>query len=87
LIDQEVKRIVKEASDRAENLLRKNEDVLHRIAKALLEREILDGEEIDRIIQGKSLSPKNGKKKVTRKRSSTGSPSGSKKRIKKSSVK
>lgn len=87
LIDQEVKRIVKEASDRAENLLRENEDVLHRIAKALLEREILDGEEIDRIIQGKSLSPKNGKKKVTRKRSSTGSPSGSKKRIKKSSVK
>ena len=58
LIDEEVKRIVQEAADRAEKLLRKNQSKLHRLAKALLEREILDGEEIDRVIQGKKLSPR-----------------------------
>ncbi len=69
LIDEEVKRIVREASDRAEDLLKKNEATLHRLAEVLLEREIMDGEEIDRIIQGKSLVPKS-KKKTTRRRKS-----------------
>ena len=56
LIDQEVKRIVQEAADRAEKLLRKNESTLHRLAEALLEREILTGDEIDKVIKGKSLA-------------------------------
>jgi len=58
IIDQEVKRIVQSASDRAEKLLKENEKTLHRLAEVLLEREILDGEEIDKIIQGKKLTPK-----------------------------
>jgi cell division protease FtsH len=62
LIDEEVKRIVKSASNRAEKLLKKNLDILHRLAKYLLEREILDGSEIDMIIKGKKLKPKNKKK-------------------------
>jgi cell division protease FtsH len=62
LIDEEVKRIVKGASNRAEKLLKKNLDILHRLAKYLLEREILDGSEIDMIIKGKKLKPKNKKK-------------------------
>ena len=63
LIDQEVKRMVQEASDRAMALLKEKKDTLHRLAEALLEREILDGEEIDRIIQGKPLASKNKRKK------------------------
>lgn len=61
LIDQEVKRIVQKASDRAEALLKENIDTLHRLAEALLEREILDGEDIDRVIQGKPLRRKRKK--------------------------
>jgi len=64
LIDQEVKRIVQEASDHAESLLKKNVKTLHKLAEALLEREILDGDEIDMIMKGKSLT-KNKKKKKT----------------------
>ena len=55
LIDQEVKRIVQEVYERAEKLVRDNEDKLHLLASALLEREILDGDEIDRLLKGKSL--------------------------------
>jgi cell division protease FtsH len=32
-------------------------DLLHRLSAELLEREILDGEEIDRIIRGENLPP------------------------------
>jgi cell division protease FtsH len=62
-IDKEVKKMVQQASDRSEQLLRKNLDTLHRLAKVLLEREILDGEEIDRIVQGKPLRAKATKSK------------------------
>jgi len=58
LIDEEVKRIVQAASKRSEQILKKNEKTLHRLAEALLEREILDGEEVDRIIKGKPLKKK-----------------------------
>ena len=68
LIDQEVKRIVQEAADRSEKLLRENIDTLHRLADALLEREILDGEDIDQIIKGKQLRRRrNSDKKVKEK--------------------
>jgi cell division protease FtsH len=58
LIDQEIKRIIHEADNRAEKLLRGNIGTLSRLAETLLEREILDGEEIDCIIQGKTLQRK-----------------------------
>ena len=50
------------AMDRAEKILRDNIDLLHRLSMELLEREILDSEEIDRIIKGEELPPilKNG---------------------------
>ncbi|MFQ5797055.1 MAG: ATP-dependent zinc metalloprotease FtsH [Bacteroidota bacterium] len=57
LIDEEVKKIVTSCMKRAEKILNDNIDVLHRLADALLEREILDGEEINRIIRGEALSP------------------------------
>lgn len=55
LIDAEVRRIVTEAMERAEQLLRENLDALHRIANALLERETLTGEEIDLLLRGEPL--------------------------------
>lgn len=55
IIDEEVKAIVNKAMDRAEKILLENTDILHRLSNALLEREILDGEEIDKIIKGEKL--------------------------------
>ena len=61
-IDQEVRRIITEAFERARSLLRKNLEALHKIAEALLEREVLDGAEIDEIIKqyGSADAPQNG---------------------------
>jgi cell division protease FtsH len=50
-IDQEVRRIITEAFERARTLLRKNLEALHKIAEALLEREVLDGADIDSILR------------------------------------
>jgi len=46
-----------EAMTRAENILKENMDVLHRLSKELLEREILDADEINKIINGEELPP------------------------------
>jgi cell division protease FtsH len=56
-IDREVRRLVEEAHEHALLLLRENQDSLHRMAKNLLEREILDGAEIDKILRGEDLDP------------------------------
>jgi cell division protease FtsH len=55
MIDTEVKRIVMEAEEKAAALLSKNLENLKRIARALLEREILDGHELDKLINGEEL--------------------------------
>jgi len=55
LIDTEVKRIITEAEAKATELLSNNIDRLHKVAQALLEREILDGDEIDRLMRGEEL--------------------------------
>jgi cell division protease FtsH len=60
-IDEEVKRIVMEASRRAATILRDNTDKLHAMANALLDREILDSEEIESILNGKTLRPASGR--------------------------
>ncbi|MGH7589597.1 MAG: ATP-dependent zinc metalloprotease FtsH, partial [Gemmatimonadota bacterium] len=57
VIDQEVKSIVATAFERAAEILTDNEDALHRLAEALLEREILDNEEIRLVIAGEELAP------------------------------
>jgi cell division protease FtsH len=43
--------------DKAERLLRENEDILHKMSEALLEREILDSVEIDMLMRGQELPP------------------------------
>jgi len=56
-IDEEVKKIVMTCMERAEKILQENVDLLHKLSKELLEREILDSEEIDKIIKGEELPP------------------------------
>jgi cell division protease FtsH len=56
-IDDEVRAIVSTGMNRAEKILNDNIDLLHKLSKELLEREILDSEEINRIIQGEELPP------------------------------
>ena len=58
LIDQEVRHFVETAEKKSTDIIRKHESTLHTLAEALLEREILDADEVDLIIQGKPLPPK-----------------------------
>ncbi|HSB41581.1 MAG TPA: ATP-dependent zinc metalloprotease FtsH [Methylomirabilota bacterium] len=51
LIDSEIKRIVVECATRARQMIETNLEKLHALARALLERESLDGEEIARILR------------------------------------
>jgi len=44
-------RVILEAYERAKLLLRRNTEVLHKMAEALLEREVIDGGEIDEILR------------------------------------
>jgi cell division protease FtsH len=62
-IDNEVRMIVNNGMERAEKILKDNMEILHKLSKELLEREILDGNEIDTIIKGEELPPvpENGK--------------------------
>lgn len=54
-IDSEVKRFIDNAYTTARDILSTNRDVLAKIANALLEREVLDAQEIKMIIEGKDL--------------------------------
>jgi len=56
-IDIEVRSFVDTAYQSAYNLLNSNQDIMHRLAAALLERETLDAVEIKLIIEGKDLPP------------------------------
>src|SRR5256712_1944130 len=49
-IDSEVKKIVTAAYDRATRIIGENEKAMHRLARTLLEKEVLDGEEVLQII-------------------------------------
>jgi cell division protease FtsH len=56
-IDSEIKKIVIACMNRAENVLSENMDMLHKLSLELLEREILDAEEINKIMKGEDLPP------------------------------
>ncbi|MDY0301816.1 MAG: ATP-dependent zinc metalloprotease FtsH [Trichlorobacter sp.] len=51
-IDNEIKRIVDESYARALNILKDNQEALHRLAKCLVVKENLSGNEVDEIIAG-----------------------------------
>jgi len=56
-IDEEIKAIVEGAHERAKKLLQENMEKLNDLASALLEREILDSEEIDKVLRREKLEP------------------------------
>ena len=62
-IDAEVRRIIQESYHKAKDLLKTNLRLLHKVAENLLEKEVLDGSEIDAIVSefggngGAPLSP------------------------------
>ena len=55
MVDSEVRRIVDEGYNRAKQILTENLDDLHKLAKALLEYELLSGEEIKAILRGEPI--------------------------------
>jgi cell division protease FtsH len=57
LIDEEVRGLVEGSYQRAYDLLVANIDKLHSLAQALLDREILDHEEVDKVLKGEPLEP------------------------------
>jgi cell division protease FtsH len=56
IIDAETRRIVDEAYDEATKILKKHDDQLERLAQGLLEYETLNGDEINIIVEGGTLS-------------------------------
>jgi cell division protease FtsH len=59
-IDREVKAILDGQYQVAKRILSENLDTLHRLAKALLERETLDSSDIEAILRGDPLPPPQG---------------------------
>jgi len=57
-IDKEVYRLVNEAHQEARNIIKENEDKLHKLAEALLVEETLDSESVDAIVTGRPRKPK-----------------------------
>jgi cell division protease FtsH len=55
IIDQEIRRLVEEALERARKILTDNLEDLHKIAQALLELETLSGDEIQALLRGEKI--------------------------------
>jgi cell division protease FtsH len=85
LIDEEVVKIIRKAEKSADNILRKNEKILHAMANALLKHETINHNDVQKLIDGKILrrrkmngsanTVKNNSKVKTQKKSSTKKPS------------
>ena len=56
-IDAEVTRLITEAYERARELLTRERALLARISVALMEREVLTGDELDQLVRGEELPP------------------------------
>ncbi len=57
-IDQEIRQLIDKCYSMAEKIIIGHRDKLERLAKALLEKEVLEGDQIDRILEGKDLEEK-----------------------------
>src|SRR2546430_12905644 len=51
-IDDEIRRIIEEAHDTAQRVLREHMDELHRISMILIERETIDKDQFERLLAG-----------------------------------
>jgi cell division protease FtsH len=58
MVDDEVKRLIDEAYARATEILSANRELLDRIAQALLDRETIDREDLDRLVKNQPLPPR-----------------------------
>ena len=56
-IDQEVRKLVNNGYNTAKQILSDNRDTLEKIARALIEREVLDAHEIKMLVDGQELPP------------------------------
>lgn len=89
IIDEEVRKIVEAAEERATKILKDNLKSLKLLAETLLEYEVIDGENIKRLLEGKKIKkPKNNKstpktKTVKRKTKTAGSRKTVKRTVKK----
>ncbi|MFD2376477.1 ATP-dependent zinc metalloprotease FtsH [Ottowia pentelensis] len=72
-VDKEVRRIIDEQYALARRLIEDNQDKMHAMAKALLDWETIDGEQIDDIMAGRDPRPP---KDFTPRTPPTGGPSG-----------
>lgn len=57
-IDKEVRRLIEDAYTKTEEMLKQNIDKLHLVANVLLERETLEGEELDQLLKNGKLEEK-----------------------------
>ncbi len=56
-IDEEVKKLIDEAYAEAEKLLQENHEKLEQLANTLIERETMDGREVEELVRGKPAEP------------------------------
>lgn len=61
-VDLEIKKFVEEAHKRAKTILKKNKSKLDKVAKALLEKEVLTGGEVKEIVNGSKKNRKSSKR-------------------------
>ena len=82
LIDEEIRRLVEDGEQKCRDILSRNIDALHRVAKGLVEFETLTGEEVKALMRGEDIRRNEGRDTSSgRPRSSiptSGSPVGSK---------
>jgi len=55
LIDNEIRSIVSRGHERAKEIIQTNIAILHKLANTLLEKEVLDGNQIEAIITGETI--------------------------------
>jgi len=55
LIDNEIRAIVTQSYEKAKDILQRNMAILNQLANSLLEKEVLDGRQIDSIIKGEMI--------------------------------
>ena len=61
-IDEETKKIVDDAFNKATEIIKNNLDKLKKLAERLVEKEILDGDELAKLLNGKSNTAENTEK-------------------------
>ncbi|MBP0978904.1 MAG: ATP-dependent zinc metalloprotease FtsH, partial [Oscillospiraceae bacterium] len=70
-IDAEVRRIIAEAHEQCEAILREHIDELHLVAKYLIENEKIDGDDFEKLIHGELETEKDEKPSAEEKRTET----------------